>query len=191
MVEDNNNQLSIVAAEFRKHFDQYYLGMIPRLLNDEGLFLSFVSMLTAIETIAGVYAPHMGSGERFRAFVSEFFPEIYKPFVAQLWKFRNHMIHSFNPQPFLILCHQSRMHLCAASDVHMLNAEDFYADLLGASRLYFRALYSDPELQTRFAKRIADSDGGGMRSLQVTESVDSTECHHNLTIGSRDMTTFK
>jgi hypothetical protein len=166
-----DNQLSIDANNLRKHFDQYYLGVIPRLLNDEGLFLSFVSMLTAIETVAGTYAPNMGSGKRFRAFVSEFFPDIYQPFADQLWEFRNHMIHSFNPQPFLILCHQSRMHLCPANDVHMLNAEDFYADLLGASRLYFRALYSDLELQTRFAKRIADSDGGGIRSIQVTEWV--------------------
>jgi hypothetical protein len=165
-----NNHLSTVAVEFRMHFDQYYLGIIPRLLNEEGLFLSFVSMLTAVETLAGTYAPHMKSGKRFKAFVSEFFPDIYHPVVDQLWEFRNHMIHSFNPVPFLLLCHQSRMHLCLASDVYMLNAEDFYADLLGASRLYFKALYSSPELQARFAKRVSDSDGGRIRPQQVIES---------------------
>jgi hypothetical protein len=169
MAEDNH--LSNVAAEFRRHFDQYYLGVIPRLLNEECLFLSFVSILTAIETIAGTYAPHMKSGKRFKAFVSQFFPDIYKPFVDELWEFRNHMIHSFNPVPFLLVCHQSRMHLCPASGVHMLNAEDFYADLLAASRLYFQALYSDLDLQARFAKRVSDSDGGRIRTQQVIESV--------------------
>jgi hypothetical protein len=167
----NDNDLSTVATEFRRHFDQYYLGVIPRLLNEEGLFLSFVSMLTAVETLAGTYAPNLGSGKRFKTFVSEFFPDIYHPIVDQLWEFRNHMIHSFNPVPFLLVCHQSRMHLCPANGVHMLNAEDFYADLLGASRLYFRALYSSPELQARFAKRVSDSDGGRIRSQQVIESV--------------------
>ena len=167
----DQHHLSNVAAEFRRHFDQYYLGVIPRLLNDEGLFLSFVSMLTAIEAIAGTHAPHLSSGERFRSFVSTFFPEIYLPFVDRLGTFRNHIVHSFNPTPFLILCHQSRMHLCAAGGEHMLNAEDFYGDLLAASRLYFKALYSDLELQARFAKRIAESDGGGITSRRVVESV--------------------
>lgn len=163
--------LSEAAAEFRRHFDQYYLGVIPRLLNEEGMFLAFVSMLTAIESLAGAYAPDLGTGERFRTFVSAYFPSIYAPFTDQLWQFRNRMIHSFNPGSFLILCHQSRMHLCDASGVHMLNAEDFYSDMLSASRSYFAALYSDLELQARFAKRISVSDGGRLQSQQIAESV--------------------
>ena len=50
------------------------------------------------------------------------------------------MIHSFNPGSLLIFCHQSRMHLCEAEGARMLNAEDFYADMLIASRSYFLAL---------------------------------------------------
>ena len=108
--------MSLMAADFRRHFDQYYLEVIPRLLNEEGLFLAFVSMLTVVECLAGTYAPNLGAGERFRAFVSKFFPKPYEPVVPKLWQFRNRMIHSFNPAPFAIVCHQSRMHLIVAAD---------------------------------------------------------------------------
>jgi len=163
--------LSEAAAEFRRHFDQYYLGVIPRLLNEEGMFLAFVSMLTAIESLAGAYAPDLGTGERFRAFIAAYYPPTYAPLADQLWQFRNRMIHSFNPGSLLIFCHQSRMHLCEAEGARMLNAEDFYADMLIASRAYFLALYSDLELQKRFAKRIAVDDGGRIQRQQIVESV--------------------
>jgi len=167
----DTQRLSDVAAEFRRHFDQYYLSVIPRLLNGEGLFLAFLSMLTAVDSLAGTYMPDHGTGERFRAFVSTFFPKTYEPHVDQLWTFRNRMIHSFNPTPFMIVCGSSRMHLCDASGVRMLNAEDFYADLITASRAYFNALYSDLELQRRFGKRVTSDDGGRPTSHQIAESV--------------------
>lgn len=165
------NQYSDAAAEFRRHFDRDFLGVIPRLLNDEGMFLSFVASLSAIECLAGAYMPDQGTGERFKAFLTKFFPGPYTAHVPALWKFRNRMIHAFNPRPFLILCHNSRMHLCEASGAHMLNAEDFYADLVGASRGYFDALYTDLELQRRFVKRINADDGGAPILQQVVESV--------------------
>ena len=62
------------------------------------------------------------------------------------------------------------MHLCDADGVRMLNAEDFYADLVTASRAYFSAFYSDLELQRRFGKRVASDDGGRPISHQVVES---------------------
>jgi hypothetical protein len=167
----DTQEISEVAAEFRRHFDQYYLGVIPRLLNEEGLFLAFLSMLAAVESLAGTYLPDQGTGERFRAFVSMFFPKTYEPHVDQLWKFRNRMVHSFNPSPFVILCQNSRMHLCEATGVRMLNAEDFYADLVTASRAYFSALYSDLELQRHFVKRVTSDDGGRPISHQVLESL--------------------
>ena len=166
----DKQELSEVAAEVRRHFDHYYLGVIPRLLTDDGLFLAFLSMQSAIESLAGMYMPDNGTGERFRAFVSKFFPKAYEPHVDHLWKFRNRMIHSFNPSPFMIICRNSRMHLCDASGARMLNAEDFYADLVTASRAYFSALYGDPELQKRFGKRVISDDGGRPISHRVTES---------------------
>ena len=168
---DNQIDLSEAAVEFRRHFDQYFLGVIPRLLNEEGMFLAFVSTLTAIESLASACAPDSGAGERFRAFVATYFPPTYAPIADQLWQFRNRMIHSFNPGAFLIVCHQSRMHLAEASGARMLNAEDFYADMLSAARQYFLALYSDQELQRRFAKRITMDGGGRLQAQQVFESI--------------------
>ena len=165
------DEMSVVAAEFRRHFDQYYLGVIPRLLNEEGAFLAFVSMLTAVESLAGTYAPSLNTGERFRKFVSRFFPKSYGSVVAELWQFRNRMIHSFNPSPFAIVCHQSRMHLVVAGGVPVLNAEDFYADVVTASREYFSALYAELELQQNFAKRVSDSDGGKLQTMHILETV--------------------
>ena len=169
-----NDEMSVVAAEFRRHFDQYYLGVIPRLLNEEGMFLAFISLLTAIECLAGTFAPIQGSGERFKAFVARFFPDSYQPVIGQLWQFRNHMIHSFNPSPFAIVCHESRMHLVVAGEITVLNAEDLYADVLAASRNYFPALYSDLDLQTKFAKRVTDTDGGRIQKTTIVESVVSS-----------------
>jgi hypothetical protein len=163
--------MSEVAADFRRHFDQYYLGVIPRLLNEEGLFLAFLSMLAAVETLAGTYLPDKNTGDRFKAFVAQFFPKTYGPYVVQLWQFRNRMVHSFNPTPFSILCHNSRMHLLDADGVRMLNAEDFYADVVTASRAYFLALYSDLELQKSFGKRVTSDDGGRPRTQTIVESV--------------------
>lgn len=170
-----SDALSVIAAEFRRHFDQYYLGVIPRLLNEEGKFLAFVTTLTAIESLASVYDPSAGSGQRFREFVSRYFPEIYGPVARSLWKFRNRMIHSFNPSPFLIVCHSSRMHLQAASGTPMLNAEDFYADTVAASRKYFGELYVNPKLQESFAKSIAEDEIGHIHTSQITEAVHRNE----------------
>jgi hypothetical protein len=166
----DTQDLSAIAADFRRHFDQYYLGVIPRLLNEEGLFLAFLSMLAAVESLAGTYLPDKAAGDRFRDFVAMYFPKSYQPYADQLWKFRNRMVHSFNPAPFTILCHNSRMHLLDADGVRMLNAEDFYADVVTASRAYFHALYSDIELQKRFGKRVTSDEGGRPTTQQIAES---------------------
>jgi hypothetical protein len=66
------------------------------------------------------------------------------------------------------------MHLIVADDVPVLNAEDFYADVIAASREYFSALYSDLELQNRFVKRVTDGDGGRIQKKDIVETVNTT-----------------
>jgi hypothetical protein len=63
------------------------------------------------------------------------------------------------------------MHLLEANGVRMLNAEDFYADVVTASRAYFQTLYADVELQTRFIARVTSDDGGRPVARQVQESI--------------------
>ena len=151
--------------------DQYYIGVIHRLLNEDGIFLAFVSMLTAVEALAGVYLPTMKSGERFRTFIKDFFPEPYHAHTEGLWKFRNKMVHSFNPGPFSVVCHASRLHLLTVDGVRVLNAEDFYSDLVVASRQYFTRLYAELELQNRFSARLAQEDGGTIAFATIQEEV--------------------
>jgi hypothetical protein len=159
------------ADDFRAHYDQFYLGVIPRLLNQEAMFLAFLSMIAAVETLAGAYKPNGGTGERFREFVGRYFPKSYGDHLDALWKFRNRMVHAFNPHPFMLTCHSSRMHLCKADDTWMLNAEDFYSDVVSASRAYFGELYSNLDLQRNFVARITADDGGRPYTRQVASSI--------------------
>ena len=151
-------------TDFRSHFDAMYVGAIPRLLNDDGAFLSFLATLTATDALAGFCAPNLGTGERFRAFVVRFFPKEFASLAESLWQFRNLMVHSFNPGPFILTFHQSRLHLTVQDGRTVLNAEDFYAALVTASRQYFDALLNDEALQRQFALRLVDDDGGGIQT---------------------------
>ena len=163
--------LSVALVEFRQHFDKYYLGAIPRLLNEEGMFLAFISILTAIECLAGLYMPSKDAGDRFRAFLKTYFTEPYHSLAGDIWRFRNLMVHAFNPMPFSIGCHQSRVHLVAIDGTRYLNAEDFYADLVSAARKYFYSIYQEPALQEAFAKRVSDRSGGRPKTSTFIESV--------------------
>jgi hypothetical protein len=146
--------------DFRFHFDGMYIGGIPRLLDESGSFLAFLSMLTAVEALAGVWNPSAGSGERFKGFVAAFFPQGLRERAADLWRFRNLMVHAFNPGAFALVCSQSRLHLTPHGDLTVLNAQDFYAALISSSQVYFRSLAEDEALQSNFRRRIAEADGG-------------------------------
>jgi hypothetical protein len=155
---------------YRAHFDAIYVAGIPHLLSDDGAFLSFLAVLSATEALAGLYAPSLGSGERFREFVARYYPPGLKEDSQRLWQFRNAMVHSFNPGPYGLTHHTSRAHLTASHGPTMLNAEDFYAALLTASQAYFAELVTSTELQRHFAKRVSDAEGGAPQ-VWVVEQV--------------------
>lgn len=165
----NADQLQRDIYEFRLHFDQIYLDCIPRLLDEKGMFLAFLSFLTAVDVLAGVFSHERTPGARFRSFAGRFLPEGLRSLSDDLWKARNLMVHSFNPGQFGLVSGQSRLHLSKTHSVTTLNAQDVYAALVAAAREYFTALQSDPELQLVFVKRIADTDGGAPESHVVHE----------------------
>lgn len=146
--------------EFRFHFDSMYIGGIPRLLDEAGAFLAFLTILTAVDALAGVWNPNLRSGERFKGFVEAYFPPNLKPRAEDLWRFRNLMVHASNPGPFALVCNQSRLHLTPHGEVTALNAQDFYAALVWASQDYFGNVVNDPGLRDNFQRRIAEKDGG-------------------------------
>lgn len=145
------------------------MGGIPNLLNDDSAFLSFLAVLTTTGALAGLYAPRLGSGERFREFVTRYFPVGLSQDAQRLWQFRNAMTHSFNPGPYGLTHHNSRSHLTVSHGMTMPNAEDFYAALLTATQGYFATLVSDPELQARCLERIRDAGGGAPQVWVVRE----------------------
>ncbi len=151
--------------DFRFHFDAMYIGGIPRLLDETGSFLAFLSVLAAVDALAGVWRPSSGSGERFKGFVQHFFPVEFQSRADDLWRFRNLMVHAFNPGPFALVCNQSRLHLTPHGSATVLNAQDFYAALVLASQQYFRSLATDETLQGNFRRRIAQADGGAPESF--------------------------
>jgi hypothetical protein len=164
-----DQQLQKDIYEFRLHFDQVYLDCIPRLLDEKGMFLAFLSFLTAIDILAGVFSPEKMPGARFRVFANRYLPEGLNSLGDELWKARNLMVHSFNPGHFGLVSGQSRLHLSKNHSVTMLNAQDVYAALVTAAGSYFSALQRNPELQEVFARRVADSDGGAPETHIVRE----------------------
>jgi len=162
-----NGDIVKEIADYRAHFDAIYVAGIPNLLNESGSFLSFLAVITATEALAGLHAPTHGSRERFRAFVKQYFPAGLREQADELWKFRNAMVHSFNPGPYAVTFNASRVHLSAPHGPTVLNAEDFYAAMLTASQAYFKGLERSEALQQSFSKRIKDTDGGALESWEA------------------------
>lgn len=160
-------------AGYREHFDVMYVGGIPHLLNEDGAFLAFLAILTGTEALAGLLVPDKSTGERFRSFIETYYPEDHRPYAGRLWEFRNAMIHSFNPGPFGLTHHTSRHHLRAPLGITVLNAEDFYAAFLAASRAYFDAVTVDTDLQANFLKRVGARDGGAPQAWVVEKNPSS------------------
>jgi hypothetical protein len=160
---DTSTHTATQIAEYRRYFDSIYIAGIPRLLNDDGAFLSFITVVTGTEALAGLYAPSKKNGERFQEFVARYYPAEYRPFIENLWELRNAVVHCFHPGPFALTHHASWAHLKPQGETFVLNAEDFYAALLIASKQYFSALEVTPELQASFLKRVASSSGGAMQ----------------------------
>jgi hypothetical protein len=184
---NTSRNIDAAITEYRVHFDAIYVAGIPNLLNDDGAFLSFLAVLTATEALAGLYAPSVSTGERFREFVSRYYPSPLKEDSQRLWQFRNAMVHSFNPGPYALTHHASRVHCKAPHGVTTLNAEDFYAALLVASQAYFAELVSSEELQGHFSKRIVDADGGAPQIFVVEQvRVDQVPPPNNRVERTRD-----
>jgi hypothetical protein len=150
-------------AEYRRYFDSIYVAGVPRLLNDDGAFLSFITVVTGTDALAGLFAPDKPNGDRFREFVSRYYPMELRVHAEQLWKLRNALVHCFHPGPFALTHHASWAHLTTQDGTPVLNAEDFYAALLIASRSYFSELEASEALQSAFLKRVSAATGGAMR----------------------------
>jgi len=137
-------------------FSRIFLGGIPSLLNDDGAFLSFVCVLSATEALAGCRFPEKAdSGDRFKNFVTVYYPGRYGPLAEQLWTFRCAMVHAGQPGPFVLTHHNSHLHLGATqAGQAILNAEDFYAALVFAAQRYLADARTQPSVREALVVRL-------------------------------------
>lgn len=140
------------------NFARIYLGGIPPTLNDNAAFLAFICTLTAIEALGGFLKPNAKNGERFRGFVTSYFPSAYHAHADTLWKLRNAAVHGFSPGPYKLTHHNGQLHMKVDGGLTILNAEDFYAALVAASSKYFENLQTDIALQATFLQQANDPD---------------------------------
>jgi hypothetical protein len=152
-------------------FSLMYLGGIPSMMNGDSAFLSFICVLTATEALAGYrYSDIKGKGERFKKFVSDYFPVGYDQYSTDLWAFRNSMVHAFAPARFALMHHHSECHLRTDSgNGAILNAEDFYGALLWAAQKFFTDVRSNPKLRELMLARLQSPDGGGTTVVAFVE----------------------
>jgi hypothetical protein len=166
-----NSNLLRDIWEFRTQFEQLCLAVIPRLLDDQGYFLAVLTMLVGVDTLAGVFAPDDGTGERFRAFVTRYFPAPLESHSGALWECRIRMVHSLHPGPFALVCGQPELHLTrygtdmSGGAVLHLNAQDLFAASITAAQAFFSELGKDENLKANFRKRVAATDGGVPETL--------------------------
>ena len=156
-------------VEFEAHFRAYYLTVIPRLLDESGCYLAFLSMVSAIDVLAGLVGPKRGAGERFESFVADFFPSELCNRGRDLWQMRNLMVHALNPGPFALTSGQPHVHLSPYGAATSLNAESFFDALNHAASKYFLRLRTDDALRISFDYRVRSKDGGAPATFIVHE----------------------
>jgi hypothetical protein len=83
----------------------------------------------------------------------------YPDMADDLWKFRNGIVHAFNPGPFALRHQHSHHHLQQGAEGRILNAEDFYAAFVFAFRKYVAALEASSDLQGRLSLAILKEGG--------------------------------
>jgi hypothetical protein len=124
-------------------------------------------MLTAVEALAGFrYAEDVDKpreGLRFTRFFETYFPKAYGPYVNKIWRFRCRMIHAFSPAGFSLTHYRREDHLKLGHNGNpLLNAENFYDELVAAAQTYFAELRADPNLRTLMIARLDDERGGSI-----------------------------
>jgi hypothetical protein len=108
----------------------------------------------AVEALGGFMSSAAGNGDRFREFVTHYFPDPFPAQAEDLWELRNDIVHGFSTGPYGLIHHASHLHLKRDKQGQtILNAEDFYAALVTASKRYFDDIPKDPSLQANIIAR--------------------------------------
>jgi hypothetical protein len=146
-----------------KRFDEIYLAGIPILLRtNETAFLSFLCVVSATDALAAYRYTSTDVGQRFRNFVTDYFPPEYASHAVNLYLFRCRMRHSFSPAHFSVLHASPGSHLkpSGIGDIY-LSDKTFFAHMEIAAKRYFAELSGNAALQSDMLARLQNLSRGG------------------------------
>ncbi len=144
-------------------FNDIILDGIPLLLRQsETAFLSFMCSVAAIDALSGYRYTTDKVGDRFKAFIKEYFPASYTPHADNLYLLRCRILHNFSPAYFTLTHANPSAHLqtSSISDI-VLSDTEFFADLAKAAEKFFNEVQTDATRQDAMNSRLIDVDKGG------------------------------
>jgi len=153
--------VGIVSA--MRGFHDIILKGVPILLQkNETAFLSFMCSMAAIDALSGYRYSTDKIGERFIAFINEYFPPAYGPNAENLYKLRCRILHNFSPAYFSLVHARNDLHLKPSpiGDT-ILSDGAFFSDLKSAALKFFNEVFNEAVRQDTMNARLANVDKGG------------------------------
>jgi hypothetical protein len=146
-----------------KGFNQIILEGIPFLLTqNETAFLSFMCSVAAIDALAAYRYTTDKVGERFVAFINEYFPAPYAPHAGNLYRLRCRLLHNFSPAYFTLVHASPEKHLQASQIPDtILSDNEFFVDLKEAAQKFFNEVETDAGRQHAMNARLLNVNQGG------------------------------
>ena len=116
-------------------FSRIYLAGIPALLrSNDTAFLSFLCVVAATDALAGYRYTDPKVGDRFRKFIENYFPPVYKPHAHNLYLLRCRLLHNFSPAHFSLTHAAPGSHLKVSSiGDTVLSDGEFFSDMKSAA----------------------------------------------------------
>ena len=143
-------------------FTEIILGGIPVLLRqNETAFLSFMCTVAAMDALAAYRYTTDKVGDRFVAFIKDYFPASYAPHAENLYKLRCRLLHNFSPTHFSLAHGSTAQHLQPSpiGDT-VLSDEAFFADLKGAAEKFFAEVSTNLARQRDINARLLNVNKG-------------------------------
>ena len=144
-------------------FNDIILGGIPFLLKqNETAFLSFMCSVAAIDALAAYRYTTDKVGERFVAFIKEYFPAAYAPHADNLYGLRCRLLHNFSPAYFTLVHALPGKHLQGSKIGDTILSDDaFFTDLRDAAQKFFNEVQKDASRQDAMNARLLNVNKGG------------------------------
>jgi hypothetical protein len=151
-----------IQAAIRGFNDIFLVGVPLLVKQNETAFLSFMCSVAAIDALSGYRYTTDNVGNRFKSFLTEYFPSSYAPHIDNLYLLRCRILHNFSPAYFTLSHANPAAHLQKSSiGDTVLNDADFFADVARAADKFFAEVQTDKSRQDAMNSRLFNVDKGG------------------------------